>query len=90
MNKINKVIVDASAPNCAAVKKALEDKGIKVVVHESKKFDFDDEIIKQINQLKAFESMYFKNPQSQKVAKPNILKDPDWQQPHKSKSKSKI
>lgn len=86
MNKINTVVVDASAPNCAAVKKALEEKGIKVIVHESK-FDFDDEILKQINQLKAFESMYFKNPQSLKSAKNQILQDPDFRQASKKKSK---
>lgn len=63
MNKI-KVIIDASAPNYLEVKKVLEDKGMEVIVHESK-FDFDVELLKQIDELKSFESLYFKNPQSQ-------------------------
>lgn len=85
MNKI-KVVVDSSAPNYADVKKALEAKGIEVVVHESS-FDFDDELIKQINQLKTYEAMYFKNPQSQKSIKDNLLNNPDFKQiiPKKSK-----
>lgn len=87
MNKI-KVVVDASAPNYADVKKVLEEKGMEVIVHQST-FDFDNEIIKQINQLKAFESMYFKNPQYQKALQDNLLNDPDFKQiiPKVKKSK---
>lgn len=85
MNKI-KVIVDASAPNYADVKKVLEDKGMEVIVQESK-FDFDDEIINQINQLKAFESLYFKNPHSERFLKNNLSEDPYYQKFNKQKNK---
>lgn len=85
MNKI-KVIVDASAPNYADVKKVLEDKGMEVIVQESR-FDFDDEIINQINQLKAFESLYFKNPHSERFLKNNLSEDPYYQKFNKQKNK---
>lgn len=70
MNKI-KVIVDSSAPNWAEVKKTLEEKGMEVIVQESK-VNFDEELLRQINQLKAFEALYFKNPHSERFLKNNL------------------
>lgn len=69
-----KLIIDGSAPNCEAVKKVLEEKGLEVIIYEST-FDFNDELLKQINELKAFESLYFKNPQSKKILKKQHLQD---------------
>lgn len=85
MNKI-KVIVDSSAPNYAEVKKVLEEKGMEVIVHESK-IDFDSELLKQINELKAFESLYFKNPHSERFLKNNLSEDPYYQKFNKTKAR---
>lgn len=77
MNKI-KVIVDASAPNYADVKKVLEEKGMEVIVHEST-INFDEELLKQINELKAYESLFFKNPSSNMFLKNNLsTEDPHY------------
>ena len=83
MNKI-KVIVDASAPNYAEVKKVLEEKGMEVIVQDSN-INFDDELIRQINELKAFESLYFKNPHSERFLKNNLSENPYYQKFNKKK-----
>lgn len=85
MNKI-KVMIDASAPNYAEVKRVLEEKGMEVIVQESR-IDFDEELLKQINELKAFESLYFKNPHSERFLKNNLSENQSYQKFNKQKSK---
>lgn len=85
MNKI-KVMVDSSAPNYQKVKKTLEDNGMEVILCESND-NFDDAILKQINELKEFEDRYFKNPHLEKSLSNSVVEDQKYSKEHKLKSK---
>lgn len=86
MSKI-KVIVDSSAPNYQKVKKTLEDNGMEVILCESND-NFDDALLKQINELKEFESRYFKNPHLEKGLSNIVFENQKY--PKQDKAKAKI